>query len=383
MSDNDAAAAPLKKTALYDLHIARGGRMVGFSGYEMPVQFPLGILKEHQHTRSAAGLFDVSHMGQIVITANSGDVDDAALALEALLPTDLKALREGRQRYTFFTNEAGGLLDDLMVAKLDGRFVLVVNAATKTADEEHLKANLPDTVRIDRLDRALVALQGPKAAEVLDTLAPECTQMRFMDVRQFEICGALCTVSRSGYTGEDGFEISLPQDAAETIAQALLDRDDVEPIGLGARDSLRLEAGLCLYGNDIDINTTPVEAGLSWAIPKSRRDGGERAAGFPGDEVILRQLREGSGRRRVGLLPEGRAPVRSGAQLFQDETGGAPVGHVTSGGFGPSLGRPIAMGYVPSALASPEARFYADVRGKRLPLDVSKLPFNTPGYKRT
>ena len=357
--------------------------MVGFAGYEMPVQFPLGILKEHQHTRSAAGLFDVSHMGQIVITANSGDNDDAALALEALLPTDLKALREGRQRYTFFTNEAGGLLDDLMVAKLDGRFVLVVNAATKTADEEHLKANIPDTVRIDRLDRALVALQGPKAAEVFGTLAPECTQMRFMDVRQFEICGALCTVSRSGYTGEDGFEISLPQDAAETIAQALLDRDDVEPIGLGARDSLRLEAGLCLYGNDIDINTTPVEAGLSWAIPKSRRDGGERAAGFPGDEVVLRQLREGSGRRRVGLLPEGRAPVRAGAQLFQDETGGTPVGHVTSGGFGPSLGRPIAMGYVPSALASPEARFYADVRGKRLPLDVSKLPFNTPGYKRT
>ena len=383
MSDNDAAAAPLKKTALYDLHIARGGRMVGFAGYEMPVQFPLGILKEHQHTRSAAGLFDVSHMGQIVITANSGDVDDAALALEALLPTDLKALREGRQRYTFFTNEAGGLLDDLMVAKLDGRFVLVVNAATKTADEDHLKANLPDTVRIDRLDRALVALQGPKAAEVFGTLAPECTQMRFMDVRQLEICGALCTVSRSGYTGEDGFEISLPQDAAETIAQALLDRDDVEPIGLGARDSLRLEAGLCLYGNDIDINTTPVEAGLSWAIPKSRRDGGERAAGFPGDEVILRQLRESSGRRRVGLLPEGRAPVRAGAQLFQDETGGTPVGHITSGGFGPSLGRPIAMGYVPSALASPEARFYADVRGKRLPLDVSKLPFNTPGYKRT
>ncbi len=383
MSDNDASAAPLKKTALYDLHIARGGRMVGFAGYEMAVQFPLGILKEHQHTRSAAGLFDVSHMGQIVITANSGDVDDAALALEALLPTDLKALREGRQRYTFFTNEAGGLLDDLMVAKLDDQFVLVVNAATKTADEEHLKANLPDTLRIERLDRALVALQGPKAAEVFGTLAPECAQMSFMDVRQLEICGALCTVSRSGYTGEDGFEISLPQDAAESIAQALLDRDDVEPIGLGARDSLRLEAGLCLYGNDIDINTTPVEAGLSWAIPNSRRDGGERAAGFPGDEVILRQLREGGGRCRVGLLPEGRAPVRAGAQLFQDETGGAPVGHVTSGGFGPSLGRPIAMGYVPSTLASPEARFYADVRGKRLPLDVSKLPFNTPGYKRT
>ena len=383
MSDNDASAAPLKKTALYDLHIARGGRMVGFAGYEMAVQFPLGILKEHQHTRSAAGLFDVSHMGQIVITANSGDIDDAALALEALLPTDLKALREGRQRYTFFTNEAGGLLDDLMVAKLNGRFVLVVNAATKTADEEHLKANLPDTLRIERLDRALVALQGPKAAEVFSALAPECAQMSFMDVRQLEICGALCTVSRSGYTGEDGFEISLPKDAAETIAQALLDRDDVEPIGLGARDSLRLEAGLCLYGNDIDVNTTPVEAGLSWAIPKSRRDGGERAAGFPGDEVILRQLREGSGQRRVGLLPEGRAPVRAGAQLFQDETGGTPVGHITSGGFGPSLGRPIAMGYVQSALASPEARFYADVRGKRLPLDVSKLPFNTPGYKRT
>ena len=385
MSDNTAGAAsvPLSKTALFDLHVARGGRMVGFAGYEMPVQFPPGILKEHQHTRAAAGLFDVSHMGQLAITSSTGNISDAALALEALLPTDLKSLPEGRQRYTFFTNEAGGILDDLMIANLGGRLLLVVNAATKDADEQHLRANLPDTVRIERLDRALIALQGPKAADALSKLAPQCAGMRFMDVRRLEVCGVSCTASRSGYTGEDGFEISIPQDAAITIAEALLADAHVEPIGLGARDSLRLEAGLCLYGSDIDNGTTPVEAGLIWAIPRSRRDGGERAGGFPGDAVILRQMSEGSDRVRVGLLPEGRAPVRAGAQLYQEASGGARAGYVTSGGFGPSLGRPVAMGYVPRALATPGTRFFADVRGKRLPVGVAKLPFNTPDYKRT
>ncbi len=385
MSDSDAgaASAPLEKTALYDLHVARGGRMVGFAGYEMPVQFPPGILKEHQQTREAAGLFDVSHMGQLAITANSGAIGDAALALETLVPADVKSLPTGRQRYAFFTNEEGGILDDLMIANLGDRLLLVVNAATKTADEALLRSNLPDTVRLERLDRALIALQGPKAVDALRKLAPEAGDMRFMDVRQLNVGGVPCTVSRSGYTGEDGFEISLPQDAAITIAEALLADDNVEPIGLGARDSLRLEAGLCLYGNDIDTGTTPVEAGLTWAIPRSRRAGGERAGGFPGDTVILQQLSEGSDRLRVGLLPEGRAPVRAGAQLFQEESGGVAVGTVTSGGFGPSLGRPVAMGYVPKALATAGTRFFADVRGKRLPVDVAELPFHKPDYKRT
>ncbi len=384
MSDNDAGAAsgPLRKTALHDLHVARGGRMVGFAGYEMPVQFRLGILKEHQHTRKAAGLFDVSHMGQLAVIATSGAVGDAAQALETLVPADLKSLPEGRQRYAFFTNDEGGILDDLMIAKLGDRLLLVVNAATKAADEEYLRTNLPDTVRIERLDRALIALQGPKAVDALSKLAPEASELRFMDVRQLEVGGVQCTVSRSGYTGEDGCEISLPQDAAITIAEALLTDDAVQPIGLGARDSLRLEAGLCLYGNDIDTSTTPVEAGLSWAIPRCRREGGERAGGFPGDTVILQQLREGSDRLRVGLLPDGRAPVRAGAQLYEKKSGGEPVGMVTSGSFGPSLGRPVAMGYVPSALATAGTRFFADVRGKRLPIDVAQLPFNKPDYKR-
>ena len=373
----------LQKTALFDLHTALGATMVPFAGYAMPVQYPGGVLKEHLHTRRAAGLFDVSHMGQVAIRPKSGAMDDAALALETLVPVDVKALQPGRQRYAFFTGPQGGILDDLMIANRDDHFLLVLNAACKQDDLALLRQGLEETCFVEPLDdRALLALQGPKAETALETLVPDIAAMRFMDVRMADICGVGCIVSRSGYTGEDGFEISVPVESAETLARALLALDPVEPIGLGARDSLRLEAGLCLYGNDIDTTTTPVQAALEWAIQKSRRQGGVRAGGFPGADEVLNELSRGARRRRVGLRPESRAPVRGGSRLFAEETGGEPIGAVTSGGFGPTLEAPVAMGYVPSELAGSGTRLFADVRGKRLPVIVASLPFVTPGYKR-
>ncbi len=372
----------LKRTPLHALHVKLGARMVPFAGYEMPVQYPLGILKEHLHTRTAAGMFDVSHMGQIVLRGKSGDVTEAARALEGLLPVDILGLAPWGQRYAFFTNERGGILDDLMVANCGDHLLLVVNAACKAADEAHLRAQLGNECEVERLDRALIALQGPKAQSALALLAPECMSMRFMDVRRLTLMGTECMVARSGYTGEDGFEISIPSDIASEIAEGLLANAGVAPIGLGARDSLRLEAGLCLYGSDIDERTTPVEAGLSWAIQKARRRGGPREGSFPGAEVILGQLEHGTPRCRVGLRPEGRAPVRAGASLYAEADANAPVGSVTSGGFGPSLDAPIAMGYLPAALAGPGTRVFAEVRGKRLPVAVTTLPFIVPKYKR-
>jgi aminomethyltransferase len=374
--------AALKHTPLHALHVELGARMVPFAGYAMPVQYPLGVLKEHLHTRAAAGLFDVSHMGQIVLRAKSGNIEDAALALERLVPVDIPGLALGRVRYAFFTNARGGMLDDLTVANLGDHLLLVVNAACKEADEAHLRDALGSDCEIERLDRALLALQGPKAEAALALLAPDCATMRFMEAHVLKLMGADCLVTRSGYTGEDGFEISIPSDIAREIAEELLDHPDVAPIGLGARDSLRLEAGLCLYGSDIDTATTPVEAGLSWAIQKVRRKGGAREGGFPGAEIILDQIEHGAPRRRVGLKPEGRAPVRGGALLFAEETGDAAIGAVTSGGFGPSLDAPIAMGYVPVALAAPGTRIFAELRGKRVPASVTTLPFIAPNYKR-
>lgn len=356
--------------------------MVPFAGYEMPVQFAPGVLKEHLHTRALASLFDVSHMGQIVVRPKSGDLGDAARALERTVPVDLLALWPGRQRYAMFTNATGGILDDLMVTNRGDHFLLVVNASRKTDDEAHLRANLGHDCDIAALDRALFALQGPRSEAALARLAPAVISMRFMDVADIDILGAPCIVSRSGYTGEDGFEISTPSDIAREICEALLENDDVAPAGLGARDSLRLEAGMCLYGADLDETTTPVEAALSWAIQSARRRGGSRAGGFPGEDVILDQLEQGASRRRVGLRPEGRVPVRAGAPLYAGESGGAPIGVVTSGGFGPSLEAPVAMGYLPSDQAETERRIYAEVRGQRLPVSVSTLPFVTPNYKR-
>jgi aminomethyltransferase len=374
---------PLKHTPLHALHVAHGGKMVPFAGYDMPVQYPTGVLREHLHTRQAAGLFDVSHMGQIVLRAKSGQVEDASLALERLVPQDILALPAGRQRYAQFTNDDGGILDDLMVANFGDHLFLVVNAACKAADEAHLRAHLSETCMIEPLpDRALVALQGPKAESVLAKLGAEIPAMRFMDAGPRRLDGIDCFVSRSGYTGEDGFEISVPADQAEHFADTLLADPDVLPIGLGARDSLRLEAGLCLYGHDIDTTTTPVEAALTWSIQKSRRQGGARAGDFPGAAKILRELEQGTPRRRVGLKPEGRAPVREGAGLFDEASSTDPIGKITSGGFGPSLNAPVAMGYLPTSKAEPGTLVFTEVRGQRLALRVAAMPFVPNTYKR-
>jgi len=382
MLDPDTAPK-LLKTPLHALHLAHAGKMVPFAGYDMPVQYATGVLKEHLHTRAEAGLFDVSHMGQIELRAKSGKVEDAALALEKLVPQDILALPPGRQRYAQFTNENGGILDDLMVANFGDHLFLVVNAACKHADEAHLRAHLSDSCIITALpDRALIALQGPKAAAVLAKFCPEAPAMRFMDAGPHDVNGIACFVSRSGYTGEDGYEISVPAGQAEVLATALLASDEVWPIGLGARDSLRLEGGMCLYGHDIDTVTTPVEGALEWSIQKSRRTGGVRAGGFAGADTILAQFDRGAPRRRVGLQPEGRAPVREGAVLFADETSTAPIGKVTSGGFGPSAAAPVAMGYLPTALAATGTLVFAELRGQRSPLRVAALPFIPASYKR-
>ena len=374
----------LQRTPLHALHSELGARMLPFAGYEMPLHFPLGILKEHLHTRAAAGLFDVSHMGQIALRPLSGDIADVARALEQLVPMDIIGLEPGRQRYAFFTSPAGGILDDLMVANLGDRLLLVVNAARKAADEVHLHASLSTLCSVELLEeRALMALQGPMAAAALARFAPKCTQMSFLDVRTLELLGAQCVVSRSGYTGEDGFEIACHADIAREIAEALLEDPAVAPAGLGARDSLRLEAGLSLYGSDIDETTTPVEADLAWAIPKSRRRNGVREGGFPGASIILDELENGCRRRRVGLYGESKIPMRAGAPLFATEDAEKPVGVVTSGVFGPSVQAPVAMGYLPIELATPGTRIFAEVRDKRLPVGVTTLPFTTQHYERS
>ncbi|GJE56639.1 glycine cleavage system aminomethyltransferase GcvT [Methylobacterium thuringiense] len=377
------SAEAMRRTPLYGLHLRHGARMVPFAGYEMPVQYPAGLLKEHIHTRAQAGLFDVSHMGQLSVRARSGDLAEAARALETLIPIDILGLALGRQRYGFLTNEAGGIIDDLMVANLGDHLLVVVNAANKAQDEAHLRAHLPEGIALASVPNALIALQGPQAYVTLERLTADIDGIRFMDVRATRILGASCLVVRSGYTGEDGFEISLPADRAEEIAEALLADADVLPVGLGARDSLRLEAGLCLHGSDIDAGTTPVEAGLLWAIQPVRRPGGARAGGFPGAHRILSEIEHGPSRRRVGLRPEGRAPVRAGASLFASEEDPEPAGAVTSGGFGPSLGAPIAMGYLPTPLAEPGTRVFAELRGQRLPLTVTAMPFVPAGFKRS
>jgi aminomethyltransferase len=373
----------LQRTPLCALNVARGGKMVPFAGYEMPVQFPPGVLKEHLHTRASAGLFDVSHMGQLALRPKSGKVEDAARALERLVPQDVLAVAPNRQRYAQFTNDAGGLLDDLMIANFGDHLFVVVNAACKAEDEAHLRKHLTEVCDIEALtDRALIALQGPKAESVLAKHAAGLAGMTFMDAGPRKVMGFDCFVSRSGYTGEDGFEISVPAKDAEALATALLDDPAVLPIGLGARDSLRLEAGLCLYGHDIDTATTPVEANLNWSIQKSRRINGDRAGGFPGADIILKQLTGGAARKRVGIKPEGRAPVRENAPLFADETSATPIGTVTSGGFGPSVNGPVAMGYVPTVQAANGTLLFAEVRGQRLPVRVAPLPFSPHTYKR-
>jgi aminomethyltransferase len=368
---------PLLTTPLNALHRANGARMVPFAGYDMPVQYASGILAEHLHTRAAAGLFDVSHMGQAFLSG-----PHARARFETLVPGDVLALAQDRIRYTQFLNERGGILDDLMATRWpddangDERLFLVVNAARKQHDFAHVAARLPD-LKLEILDtRALLALQGPQAADVLARILPGVEQQPFMSMRRIAQEGVELFVSRSGYTGEDGLEISLPDAHAQAFAEKLLTDERVKLIGLGARDSLRLEAGLCLYGHDIDEDTTPVDADLMWSISKRRRAEG----GFPGATIVQAQMAVGASRKRVGLALDGKAPAREGAEIA--DASGVVIGRVTSGGFAPSLGRPIAMGYVGATFATPGAELNILVRGKALPARVVSMPFVPTRYRR-
>ncbi|KFF50030.1 glycine cleavage system protein T [Gammaproteobacteria bacterium MFB021] len=366
----------LKQTPLHALHQEQGGKMVPFAGYSMPVQFPLGVKKEHEHTRQACGLFDVSHMGQVRVSGPS-----PAQAMETLVCADVVGIPKGGQRYALFTNSEGGILDDMMIVNQGDALYVVVNAACKDADVALMRVGLGAEHEVEVLDRALLALQGPQARQVMARLCPAACELSFMQHGRFEVDGDTLWISRSGYTGEDGFEISVAAEAAEKLARWFLAQTEVAPIGLGARDSLRLEAGLCLYGHDIDATTTPMEASLAWAVGKARRIGGEREAGFPGADIILHQMQAKDHRRkRVGLVGEGRAPVREGCALYDADDNA--VGEVTSGSFGPSVGAPVAMAYVKPEVAQLETTLYADVRGKRLPMRVSRMPFVEANYQR-
>ncbi len=379
MTDINQDSVTLQRTPLYDLHVKLCGRIVPFAGYQMPVQFT-GIMGEHTQTRTSAGLFDVSHMGQAFLVGP--DHATTAAAIEQLVPGEVANLAPGSIRYTQFTNPQGGILDDLMITRSrsdddDGRLMLVVNAACKDADFAWMREHLPAGVVLEMVeDRALIALQGPKSQTALARHCKDSAAMTFMTATSTEFDGIDCHISRSGYSGEDGYELSIPAARAAEIAETLLSEPEVEPIGLGARDSLRLEAGLCLYGHDIDETTSPVEAQLVWSIGKRRREEG----GFLGAERILREIAEGPSRKRVGLLPEGRAPAREGCEILAKD--GSALGTVTSGGFGPTMQRPVAMGYVTAAAAAPGTEVDLIVRGKPLAGHVAKMPFITPGYKR-
>jgi aminomethyltransferase len=376
MSATPLPSAHLHKTPLYDLHVELGAKMVPFAGYEMPVNYPGGIIAEHKHCRESAALFDVSHMGQLRLVG-----DDAAKALESLVPVDVVDLAVGKQRYALFTNASGGILDDLMITRREGDLFVIVNAACKDADTRHLITHIGHRCSVQPLpDRALLALQGPKAVTALSRLSADVARLTFMTGTHAQLAGADCFITRSGYTGEDGFEISVPADKAESLARALLALPEVKPAGLGARDTLRLEAGLCLYGHDINDTTTPIEAGLTWAIQKVRRPGGARAGGYPGASAIEAQLAHGASNKRVGLLGLERVPVREGASIVDAK--GHKLGHVTSGTLSPTVNQPIAMAYLASNHALPHHEVYAEVRGKRQPMRVTAMPFAPHRYHR-
>jgi aminomethyltransferase len=367
----------IRTTSLYQMHLDAGAKMVPFAGYEMPVSYPLGIKKEHIHTREKAGLFDVSHMGQIRLVGKN-----AKRALESLVPVDIIDLPLMKLRYALFTNKDGGVMDDLMVTSLgDEDLFLVVNAACKEADFEHLLNTIGVECKVEFLeDVALLALQGPKAHEVLADIAPSTSEMTFMTAKQLVINGIDCFITRSGYTGEDGFEISLLAKDAEELAKLLLSNEEVEWVGLGARDSLRLEAGLSLYGHELDNDHSPVESSLNWALSKVRRTGGEREGNYLGDNIIMSHLNEGSESKIVGLQPEGRMPVRDGA-LIEDELGNE-AGQVTSGGFGPSINRPIAIARIKKNYIENQSKLFALVRDKKIAVEIVKLPFIKQNYYR-
>jgi aminomethyltransferase len=375
MPSPDLQSAPLK-TTLHALHLELGAKMVVFAGYEMPVSYREGIIAEHQHCRSAAALFDVSHMGQVRLAG-----DDAGRALESLVPVDVADLPVGKQRYAFFTNDAGGILDDLMITRREQDLLLVVNAGCKQADIRHLVQHIGHRCQVQPLpERALLALQGPQAAQALGSLNPAAAALPFMSARAMEIAGVDCFVSRSGYTGEDGYEISMPAAEATRLARKLLALPQVKPAGLGARDTLRLEAGMCLYGHDINETTTPVEAGLAWAIQKVRRPGGARAAHYPGAATIEKQLTLGPTNKRVGLVGLERVPVREGAILTDAQ--GRKLGHVTSGTLAPTINQPIAMAYLATNHSQPSHEVLAEVRGRRVPMRVTAMPFVPHRYFR-
>jgi len=360
-----------KRTPLYDLHVELGGKMVDFAGWEMPVQYPMGIMGEHSHTRAKAGLFDVSHMGQVILRGA-----DAASKLETLVPSALTTLKEGKARYTFFTNDDGGIMDDLIVANAGDHLFVVVNASMRHQDIPHMAKHLDGIEVTEIFDRALIAVQGPAAEHVVGDLCPAAREMSFMQTMEAEIMGVDCRISRLGYTGEDGFEISIPEAKAIAICRAFLAHEDCEPVGLGARDSLRLESGLCLYGNDIDNDTSPVEASLTWAMQKRRREEG----GFPGAARIQRELAQGTARKLVGIKPTGRAPARAGVEV--QDLDGTVIGTITSGGFGPSVGAPVAMGYVATDFSTPGQKINLIIRGKAQPAEIAALPFVPQNYKR-
>lgn len=360
-----------RRTPLYDLHVELGARMVDFAGWQMPVQYPMGIMGEHRHCREKAALFDVSHMGQVILRG-----EKAAARLEALVPAALSDLAEGKARYTFFTNDSGGILDDLIVSNAGTHLFLVVNASMRAQDIAHMRNRLAGIETIEIADRALIAIQGPRAAAIVSGFCPEAEKLSFMQTLEGDILGAGCRISRLGYTGEDGYEISIPETRANDIARAFLAHEDCAPAGLGARDSLRLEAGLCLYGADIDTQTSPVEASLAWAIQKRRREEGN----FPGAARILRELAEGPAQKFVGIRPEGRAPARHGVEILSSD--GRRIGRVTSGGFGPSLDGPVAMGYVAAEHAAPGTAVQLLIRAKAQPATVVALPFVAHNYKR-
>ncbi len=370
--------APLLHTPLHALHLELGARMVPFAGYSMPVQYPAGLMSEHRHTRSAAGLFDVSHMGQLLLAG-----PDAAAAFESLIPVDVIGLGVGKQRYGLLLSDEGTILDDLMFVNRGDDLFVIVNGACKAADIAHIQARIGVRCTVQPLpEQALLALQGPQAVTALSRLVPGVERLVFMTGGAYTWNGAALFLTRSGYTGEDGFEISIHASKAEAFARALLAQPEVQPIGLGARNSLRLEAGLCLYGNDIDTTTTPVEANLGWALQKVRRSGGARAGGFPGADRVLGQL-DGTAsltRRRVGLIAQERVPVREHTEL--QDLSGRRVGEVTSGLLGPTIDQPVAMGYVETALAATGTRLQALVRGKPVPMVVADLPFVPTRYYR-
>ena len=373
----------LKKTALHEFHRSLGAKAIPFAGYEMPVNYPLGIMKEHLYCRKSAGLFDVSHMGQLVISSNTQSMQFIATELEKLLPVDMLGLGEDRQRYGFLPNKRGGIIDDLMISNRGDHYFAVINASRKEIDFKYLKENISREIDVDLIKtRALIAIQGPQSEKILSNQIGELSSLKYLDVKNFSYRGEILWVSRSGYTGQDGFEISLPNSLCEVFCKNILEQDGIEPIGLGARDTLRLECGLCLYGQDLNETITPIEAGLKWAIQKVRRTGGEREGGFVGQEKILAQIDTPPHFKREAFLPVGKAPLRSSTKLFSDNSGKNEIGLITSGGYSPSLERPISMGYLDHNKFKIGDSIFGEVRTKFFPVKLTKLPFVATSFKR-